>query len=209
MAGPRSPELLEAGLGKGLAASPRMSPRLLVASLALSALIAVPRAQAGSGDPGAPNAPNASNTSLTIEPILLVLPMIDATLEYSPTPHLGLAVTAGYAKVLFVSTLYDLGARANIYVRDDFKGPHLGVQLRELWGDSDFTLLGAKGDNAMTSSTEKIVGVYAGYKWIRRWGLTAVVQLGIGRMTTASTNADEPRTSEVIPVGNLEVGKSW
>lgn len=143
--------------------------------------------------------------SVMIEPMFLVLPMVDATVEYQVTPHVGIAAIAGYGKVLFTSTLYDLGGQGNIYLKQDFRGWHLGSEVRVLWGDSDMSLFG--GPSKKSFAHERVVGIYGGYKWITSWGFTAVVELGIGRLDM--TSSSEPPYSQVIPVGNLNVGWSF
>ena len=172
-----------------------MSCRLVIGlALALGALPAAAHAE--------------RRTSVMVEPIFLVLPMVDATVEYEVTPHIGIAAIAGYGRILLSTSLYDLGGQANIYVKNDFRGWHLGSELRAMWGTSSSPLFSyGKKDNMSTYAEERIMAVYGGYKWLRPSGFTAVVQLGVGRMNM--TSASEPPSSRLIPVANLTAGYSW
>lgn len=146
-----------------------------------------------------------------VEPLYLVMPMVDATVEVEVTPHIGIAAIAGYGRVLFSTSLYDLGGQANIYLQRSFQGWHLGSELRTLWGSSNNPLLtydDKDGDHMASFGGDRIAGVYGGYKWLRHSGLTAVVQLGVGRYHLSGTSQDPP-SSRILPVANLVAGYSW
>lgn len=140
-------------------------------------------------------------TTVMVEPLYLVIGMVDSTIEYEPTPRVGVAAIAGYGRPMLGASLYDLGAQGNVYLQHDFTGLHLGGELRYLWGDFSVPFV----DTPMSDSRERLVGVYAGYKWIASYGLTAVLQLGVGHM--AVRGADP--MSKMIPIANLNVGWSF
>ena len=100
----------------------------------------------------------------------------------------------------------ELGGQANVYVTRAFHGLHGGVELRYLWGGANGTGFPG-GPDLMSSATERIVGVYAGWKWIGWRNLTAILQAGVGRIDVHSDS--EPPMSKVIPVANLTVGYSF
>ncbi len=151
------------------------------------------------------------NTTVTVQPMMLVLPMIDANIEYSPTPRLGLVVRPGYGHFgipgLASSSLYEHGGAANVYLTRGFSGWHAGTEAFWLWGDNSGYLFDSSSQQMTTTSPERVMGVYGGYKWIGWKNLTAVVQLGIGRLDIDKTS-DGP-VHQVIPVGNVEVGYSF
>jgi hypothetical protein len=147
------------------------------------------------------------HTSITLEPIFLVIPMIDASLEIQPTPHVGIALDAGYGHMMLPigNSLWDIGGQGNIYLTRPFDGPHLGVELRWMGGGASIPF--AKGPDSMSDVRERIAGIYAGYKWVGWKGLTAIVQFGIGHLDEHSTS--DPPQSKLIPVGNLTAGYSF
>jgi hypothetical protein len=151
------------------------------------------------------------NTTVAVQPMMLVLPMVDATIEYQPTPRLGLVLRPGYGHALMLPgvasvSFYEIGGAANVYLTRDFKGWHAGSELFWLWGQPSGYLFD-HSSQMMTASAERVAGVYGGYKWIGWKGLTAVVQFGVGRLDQKQS-PDGP-ISKVIPVGNLDVGWSF
>jgi hypothetical protein len=142
-------------------------------------------------------------TTVMVEPLMLVIGMVDSTIEVEPTHHVGLAAIAGYGKPMLGASLYDIGAQGNYYLQRNFAGFHLGGELRMLWGD--FSLPFVTDSSSMSTSRERIVGAYAGYKWIASYGLSAVLQLGVGHI---DVRGPDPM-SKVIPVANLNAGWSF
>ncbi len=153
----------------------------------------------------------APNVTVGLQPMMLVLPMIDATIEYQPTPRLGIAVRPGIGHIgipgIASATFYEIGGAANVYLTRDFAGWHAGTELYWLWGDTSGYLFDQSSQMMTSASAERVAGVYSGYKWIGWRGLTAVIQLGVGRLDQKQS-PDGP-ISKVIPVGNLDVGWSF
>jgi hypothetical protein len=147
-----------------------------------------------------------SDSTVTLQPMMLALPMIDSTIEYQPTHHIGIAARAGIGHVflpLISANMYELGGAANVYLTRPFSGWHLGSELYWLWGVASSSTL-----SIMSTSDERIASLYGGYKWIGWRGLTAVVQLGVGRMDTKSNcncMTDVP-ASQIIPTAHASVG---
>jgi hypothetical protein len=153
--------------------------------------------------------PATPNVTVGVQPVMLVLPMVDASIEYSPTKHIGIAARVGYGRLfatLLSASFYDLGGEANVYLTRDFSGWHVGSELFWAWGDTSSFLLDTAKDN-MSTSAERIVGVYGGYKWIGWKGMTATVQFGVGRLDQKQS-PDGP-ISQVIPVANAFAGWSF
>jgi len=145
-------------------------------------------------------------TRLTIEPIYLVIGMIDLTLERRIASHITIAATAGYGKLLFgQATLWDLGLQSNVYLRANATGWHAGAQLRYLGGHlADW--LKTEQDKQMGDVLERVAGVYAGYTWVSDRGFTIMSQLGVGHMHI--THTTEGTKNEVIPIANFSLGWS-
>ena len=155
-------------------------------------------------------APHERTTTIAIDPLFLIIPMLDATVEVQPTKRIGIAGTAGIGHMFLPigNMMYTLGGQANVYLQRDFSGPHLGVELQYIWGSSGGSTFYGLGPTVMESSvTERIAGIYAGWKWMSRRGFTAVLQYGIGRMNMRSTS--DPPSSKIVPIGNGTIGWSF
>jgi len=141
-------------------------------------------------------------TSVTIEPLFLVIGMVDATVEYQPTANIGIAGIAGYGRPMLAASMYHLGGEGNVYLTKRFSGLHLGTEIEYMGGGTSVPFT-----DVHSSATERILGVYAGYKWIEKHGFTAVVQMGAGHLDMHSTS--DPPMSKTIPMGNLTAGWSF
>jgi hypothetical protein len=141
-------------------------------------------------------------TSVTVEPIFLVIGMIDATIEYQPTAHVGIAAIAGYGRPMLASSMYNLGGEGNVYLVKHFSGVHLGTEIEYMGGGTSIPFTAIH-----SSATERILGVYAGYKWVEKYGITAVAQLGVGHLDMHSTS--DPPMSKTIPIATLTAGYSF
>ena len=158
--------------------------------------------------PPPPPAPKSEGrrTGITIEPLYLVIGMVDLTLEQQILPHVALAVTGGYGKLAFgQATLWELALQGNVYLRANTTGWHAGAQVR-YFGGSLADWLKTEEDRMKGDPLERIVGAYAGYTWVSDRGLTIQSQLGVGHMRT--TNTTEGTKHEVIPIANFSIGWS-
>jgi hypothetical protein len=150
--------------------------------------------------------------TITLQPVMLVMPMVDATIEVQPAAHVGVAARAGYGHVgipfLAGASFYELGGAANYYVNRSFSGWHAGAEAFWLWGDTSGYLFDQQSQAQQgMSSPERIVGAYGGYKWVGWHGLTGVLQLGVGHLDQ-KTSPDGP-IAKVIPVANMNAGWSF
>jgi len=146
--------------------------------------------------------------SIMLDPIFLVLPMVDATVEVEPTPHLGISATAGYGRVavLIPNAMYNLQLESNVYLLRSFSGWHLGTELA-YWGGTSGGAVFPGGPTTMDSTASiYIAGILGGYKWMTRGGFTAVIQYGVGRMHETSTSGGTK--TELAPLANLNFGWS-
>lgn len=173
-----------------------------------------PPAPSDSVTASAAPAPSEGRVTVSLQPVLLVMPMIDATVEMQAVPHLGLSARAGYGHtgIPFIAgaSFYELGGAANYYVTRAFSGWHVGAELFWMWGDTSGWLFDQQSSSAQMStdsSAERIAGAYGGYKWIGWHGATALVQLGVGHLDQ-KRSPDGP-ISKLIPVANANVGWSF
>lgn len=188
--------------------------RLLAVLVAMSRIsFAEPPGLTASAPP-APPAPSEGRVTVSLQPVLLVMPMIDATVEIQAAPHLGIAARAGYGHVGIPffggASFYELGGAANWYVTRAFSGWHAGAEVFWLWGETSGWLFDQQSPSAKMStdsSAERIAGAYGGYKWIGWHGATAVVQVGVGHLDQ-KRSPDGP-ISKVIPIANGNVGWSF
>jgi hypothetical protein len=148
-------------------------------------------------------------TTISVEPMFLIIPFAEITAERMVTPNVGIAATGGIGHVFVPigNMLYDLGAQGNVYLVRHFAGPHLGAELKYWWGSSGGDLVPGGPSVMSSSATERELGVYAGYKWMARYGLSATIQLGVGRFDVSSTS--DPPSSRIVPLANLTIGWSF
>lgn len=144
--------------------------------------------------------------TVAVEPMYLAIGFVEANLEVQPTDHLGLQAVGGYGGLMF-GHLAEAGAQANIYVDRAARGLHFGTEARWMWGHSSLPFTSQSMD---ADVSERILGIYAGWKWVGWRGLTAVLQFGVGTMDTTggSKNSDVP-AHQVIPTGNLVAGYTF
>src|SRR5947207_683937 len=114
-----------------------------------------------------PPAPSEGRVTVSLQPVFLVMPMIDATVEMQAVPHVGLAARAGYGHtgIPFIggASFYELGGAANYYVTRAFSGWHAGAEVFWLWGDTSgwlFDQQSASEKMSTDSSAERIAGPY-------------------------------------------------
>jgi Protein of unknown function (DUF3575) len=184
----------------------RLLLSLVFASTTTAAWAQSPGETPPSAAPAAAVKHEGRRTGLTIEPLYLAIGMIDLTIEQQIVPHVSLAATAGYGKMLFgQATIWDLGLQTNVYLRANATGWHAGAQLRYLGGHlADW--LKTDEDKQMDDARERIAGGYVGYTWVTKRGFTLMVQLGVGQMHV--TNTTEGTKNEVMPIANFSLGWS-
>ena len=141
-------------------------------------------------------------TSLMIEPIYLVLTMLDVTLEQQIAPHVSIAGKAGYGRMLGgLATTWDLGVQANVFLRANTTGWHVGGTVR---------LLGAGLSEWLDPEEEdghlRMIGGYAGYAWVSDRGLTITSQIGLGQMVRVQDGMR--RDAQLFPIANFAIGWS-
>jgi hypothetical protein len=153
-----------------------------------------------------PSAVADPRVTVAVEPIFLIAGIVEANAEVQLAPHVSVQGIAGYGGFIG-GRIAELGGEANVYLRREMTGPHLGTEIKYLWGSSTSIPFVDTGMN--TSVTERELAVYVGWKWVGWRKLTAVAQLGVGRLDLrGDISSDVPR-SQIIPAANLLVGYSY
>ena len=174
------------------------------------------------------------NYTLTIQPILLAVPIAVLMYETRLTEPLGFAVFGGYGKFTYEragedvdATVYGAGAQVKFYAFDrhideraKYGEPHAGIQA--LWAhgegdEEDGGFGGVFGDHVWGRGEQFMVGPFLGYKYVTSFGLTGEVQVGAQAGARYSYGGegntgidDEAKWGfEWLPIANLGVGWSF
>jgi len=142
------------------------------------------------------------SVTVSVEPMFLIIGMVEANVELKVAPHVGMQGIAGYGSIMFTG-IKDLGGEVNVYARPELAGFHAGAMVKYLWGSASLPFV----DNMNRGDVvERQLGLYVGWKWIGWGGVSAVLQMGIGKLDL--TGGDEP-VHEIVPVANLTAGYSF
>ena len=171
------------------------------------------------------------NYTLTIQPVLLAVPIAVVMYETRLTEPMSVALFGGYGKFTYEragadvdATAYGAGAQVRFYAFDRhvdprarYGEPHFGIQT--MWAHGEGSpdnegFGGAFSDNAFGRGEQFMAGPFLGYKYTLGFGLTAEVQAGAqagARYTysDASTNTDAAWGFDWLPIANLGVGWSF
>ncbi|HLU70524.1 MAG TPA: hypothetical protein VKZ88_07115 [Fibrobacteria bacterium] len=171
------------------------------------------------------------NHTLTIQPVLLAVPIGVVMYEARLTEPLGVALFGGYGRFDYErdgeqvdATVYGAGMQTRFYFLDRRQTggnePHLGVQA--LWAhgegeEEDGGFAGVFGDEVWGRGEQFMVGPFAGYKYTAPFGLTLEAQAGMMAGARYSyggeenSGVDEDATWEFkwLPVANVGVGWSF
>jgi hypothetical protein len=198
--------------------------------LALFALVFIPvvaDAQRGTGS----TAYQERNYTLTVQPVLLSVPIGVVMLETRLTEANSFAVFGGYGKFDYErnnetvqAKVYGAGFQSRFYAFDRhidprvrFGEPHVGLQ--GLWAhgegeETDGGFFNTFGDDVWGRGEQFMVGPFAGYKYTLPFGLAAEIQAGLmggARYSyggEGNTGASDEGTwgFEWMPIANLGVG---
>ena len=174
------------------------------------------------------------NYTLTIQPVLLAVPIVVLMYETRLTEPVGVALFGGYGQFTYErdgedvdAKVYGAGAQLRFYAfdrhRDErarFGEPHAGFQA--LWAhgegdEEDGGFGGVFGDDVWGRGEQFMAGPFVGYKYTLSFGLTAEVQLGAQAGARYSyggegnTGIDDESKWEFkwLPIANLGVGWSF
>jgi hypothetical protein len=175
------------------------------------------------------------NYTLTIQPVLLAVPLGVVKFESRLTEPMGFALFGGYGQFEYErdgetvdATVYGAGAQLLFYAfdrhRDDrarFGEPHLGLQA--LWAhgegsEEDGGFAGVFGDDVWGRGEQFMAGPFLGYKYTLPFGLTFEVQGGVmagarlydgGEGNTGVGEEEDEWEFKVMPIANLGVGWSF
>ena len=175
------------------------------------------------------------NYSLTIQPVLLAVPIGVVKLETRLTEPLGFAVFGGYGQFEYErdnetvdATVYGAGAQLLFYAFDRhrdararFGEPHLGLQAMWAHGEGseeDGGFAGVFGDDVWGRGEQFMAGPFIGYKYTLGFGLTLEAQAGAmagarlydgGEENTGLGEEEDEWEFKIMPIANIGVGWSF
>jgi hypothetical protein len=175
------------------------------------------------------------NYTVTIQPILLAVPLGVLMYETRLTEPLGLALFGGYGQFDYErdgetvdATVYGAGLQLRFYAFDRhvdsrarFGEPHFGIEA--LWAhgegaEEDGGFFGTFGDDVWGRGEQFMAGPFVGYKYTLPFGLTAEAQLGWmfgmrywdgGESNTGLGGQENQWRFKTLPIANLGVGWSF
>jgi hypothetical protein len=156
----------------------------------------------------APPPETPRQVTVTMSPIHLVFPIVEAMVEFQPAPHFGVAVLGALGRVTdkntdLSGTAMEIGGQVVYYPMHRFRGLHVGAEVLYV-NISDIDL-----DSSATGEG-LAVGPLVGYKVLTRSGFTFLAQGGaqvaVIRAETTNQMASERK---VFPLVNLNLGWSF
>jgi hypothetical protein len=174
------------------------------------------------------------NYTLTVQPILLAVPIGVVMYETRLTEEMGVAVFGGYGQFEYErdgeqvdATVYGAGTQVRFYAFDRhtdprarFGEPHAGIQA--LWAhgegaEEEGGFFGSFGDEVWGRGEQFMAGPFVGYKYTLGFGLTAEVQLGAmagarysyGGEGVSGVDDEAKWEFKWLPIGNFGVGWSF
>jgi hypothetical protein len=174
------------------------------------------------------------NYTVTIQPILLAIPIGVVMYEARLTEEMSFAIFGGYGQFEYErdgetvdATVYGAGTQVRFYAFDRhlddrarFGEPHAGIQAMWAHGEGaeeDGGFMGAFGDEVWGRGEQFMTGPFVGYKYTAGFGFTVEVQAGamVGARYSyggeGNTGADDAGKWEFkwMPLANLGVGWSF
>jgi hypothetical protein len=146
--------------------------------------------------------------SVTVSPIHLLFPMLEASAEFQVSDNVGLAVIGAYGEVGISNSsgvhdslgIWELGGQVRYYFLESFESLHAGVEALYI-GISESDIGGAE---LSANASGVAVGPFVGWKGIFGPGFTFVVQLGAAS-TAVSATATDSSTGETATVTDRDV----
>ena len=175
------------------------------------------------------------NYTLTIQPILLAVPIGVVMYETRLTEPMSVAVFGGYGKFTYEranedvdATVYGAGLQLRFYAFDRhvdprarFGEPHVGLQAMWAHGEGDEEdggFAGMFGDDVWGRGEQFMAGPFLGYKYTLPFGLTFEAQAGAqfgarlwdgGEGNTGLGQQEDEWEFKWMPIANLGVGWSF
>ncbi|MCD6025323.1 MAG: hypothetical protein K0Q91_2239 [Fibrobacteria bacterium] len=175
------------------------------------------------------------NITVTVQPILLAVPLFVGMVETRLTEPMSVAVFAGYGSFDYErdnetvnATVYGAGAQLRFYAFDRhiderarFGEPHAGIQA--LWAhgegsEEDGGFGGVFGDDVWGRGEQFMAGPFLGYKYTLPFGLTFEAQAGAqfgarlwdgGESNSGIGEEEDEWEFKWLPIANLGVGWSF
>jgi hypothetical protein len=174
------------------------------------------------------------NYTLTIQPVLLAVPIGVLQYETRLTEAFGLSIFGGYGQFEYDrageqvdAVVYGAGMQTRFYAFDRhrdsrarFGEPHLGLQF--LWAhgegdEEDGGFFGTFGDDVWGRGEQFMAGPFVGYKYTAPFGFTAELQVGAqagarysyGGEGNSGVDDEAQWEFKWMPIANLGVGWSF
>ena len=156
---------------------------------------------------GAEPSPESNrNLSVTTDGMALV-GIADVSVETHVAPHVGVGATVGGGALGFDTAIKVLlaGVNANYYLTRPFSGWHVGTQAKYVWATASDQMTDVHLFGSGTGAA-----AYAGYKWLRPSGFTALVEVGVGaQRIVVGDGSRKVAGTQVGPAVNLGIGYSF
>ncbi len=171
------------------------------------------------------------NHTLTVQPVLLAVPIGVVMYEVRLTEPLGVSVFGGYGRFDYErddeqvdATVYGAGMQTRFYFLDRRQSggnePHIGLQA--LWAhgegeEEDGGLFGVFGDEVWGRGEQFMAGPFVGYKYTAPFGLTLEAQAGMmagarysyGGEDNSGVDEDAKWEFKWLPIANIGIGWSF
>ncbi len=175
------------------------------------------------------------NHTLTIQPVLLAVPIAVLTYETRVTELMSVAIFGGYGQFEYErdneqvnATVYGAGAQLRFYPFDrpadahpNYGEPHAGIQAMWAHGEGseeDGGIAGTFGDDVWGRGEQFMAGPFVGYKYTLPFGLALEAQAGAqfgarlwdgGESNTGLGGQEDEWEFKWMPIANLGVGWSF
>lgn len=175
------------------------------------------------------------NYTVSVQPILLAVPIGVGMLETRLTEPMSFALFGGYGKFDYErdgetvnATVYGAGAQLRFYAFDRHRDsrvrygePFLGVQAMWAHGEGseeDGGFAGVFGDDVWGRGEQFMAGPFLGYKYTLPFGLTFDLGAGVmagarlydgGEGNTGVQDAEDEWEFKVMPIANVGLGWSF
>lgn len=148
------------------------------------------------------------STSITLSPVHLILPIIEASAEFRLGRKLGVMGILGFGRVDEFSA-FEIGAQGRFYLLGDFASG-LNIALEAMYIGIE-----TMPDVEVRGAAEGLaIGPLIGYKWVSSAGFTVDLQAGaevmvVNAEASSGGSTAMSQSDDILPVLNLNLGWSF
>ena len=157
--------------------------------------------------------PRGETVTVTVSPVHLVLPVVEAQIEYYASELISVAILGGGGTITtelsdgesVTFDVLEVGGQARAYFYGSSEGgAHAGVEVMYVKLDGDV-------DGVTGVGSGLAGGAIAGYKWVFGPGFVLDLNggIGFGRVDAEATDGDETETkseTQALPIININIG---